>query len=126
MDTSSPSFWRIFIVLGGLAILSPLTLDTFLPAVDDTAKSLNTVIGNIIISIGVLSFGVALGQIIHGPLFDRYGRKPVLVWGLIRYIMASFSTAFITSIDFLYITFSPRLSRSSDNDCHAFDRSRSF
>jgi DHA1 family bicyclomycin/chloramphenicol resistance-like MFS transporter len=99
---TSPPYWRIFIVLSGLAILSPLAIDTFLPAVDNAAKNLNTDIGSIMISFGVLSFGGALGQIIHGPLSDRYGRKPVIVWGLIFFIMTSFLTAFVTSIDFFY------------------------
>jgi DHA1 family bicyclomycin/chloramphenicol resistance-like MFS transporter len=99
---SSPSYWRIFLVLSGLAILSPLALDTFLPAVDDAAKSLNTNIGNIMISFGVLSVGVALGQIIHGPLSDRYGRKPIVVWGLIFYMMSSLLTPFVLSIELLY------------------------
>ena len=99
---SSPSYWRIFLVLSGLAILSPLALDTFLPAVDDAAKSLNTNIGNIMISFGVLSVGVALGQIIHGPLSDRYGRKPIVVWGLIFYMMSSLLTPFVLSIELFY------------------------
>ena len=99
---SSPSYWRIFLVLSGLAILSPLALDTFLPAVDDAAKSLNTNIGNIMISFGVLSVGIALGQIIHGPLSDRYGRKPIVVWGLIFYMMSSLLTPFVLSIELLY------------------------
>ena len=99
---SSPSYWRIFLVLSGLAILSPLALDTFLPAVDGAAKSLNTNIGNIMISFGVLSVGIALGQIIHGPLSDRYGRKPVIVWGLIFYMMTSLLLAFVPSLELLY------------------------
>jgi len=99
---TSPFFWRIFLVLSGLAILSPLALDTFLPAVDDAAKSLNTNIGNIIISFGMLSAGVALGQIIHGPLSDRYGRKPVIVWGLISFMITSLLLAFVPSLELLY------------------------
>ena len=100
--STSPPYWRVFLVLSGLAILSPLALDTFLPAVDDAAKSLNTNIGNIMISFGVLSVGVALGQIIHGPLSDRYGRKPVIVWGLIFFMTTSLLLAFVPSLELLY------------------------
>ena len=90
---SPTAYWRIFLILSGLAILSPLALDTFLPGVDDAAISFKTSISNIMVSFGVLSVGVALGQIIYGPLSDRFGRKPVIVVGLICFVIASLLTA---------------------------------
>jgi MFS transporter, DHA1 family, multidrug resistance protein len=99
---SSVAYWRIFLILSGLAILSPLVLDTFLPGVDDAAKSFKTNISNIMVSFGVLSVGVALGQIIHGPLSDRFGRKPVIVLGLIFFVITSLLTAFVSTIELFY------------------------
>ena len=99
---SSKSQSPIFFILSGLAILSPLALDTFLPGVSDAAKSFKTNISNIMVSFGVLSVGVALGQIIHGPLSDRFGRKPVIVLGLIFFVITSLLTAFISTIELFY------------------------
>ncbi|MDC0196327.1 MFS transporter, partial [Gammaproteobacteria bacterium] len=99
---SPTAYWRIFLILSGLAILSPLALDTFLPGVDDAALSFKTSISNIMVSFGVLSVGVALGQIIYGPLSDRFGRKPVIVVGLICFVITSLLTAFISSIELFY------------------------
>ena len=99
---SPTAYWRIFLILSGLAILSPLALDTFLPGVDDAAISFKTSISNIMVSFGVLSVGVALGQIIYGPLSDRFGRKPVIVVGLICFVIASLLTAFISNIELFY------------------------
>ena len=99
---SPTAYWRIFLILSGLAILSPLALDTFLPGVDDAAISFKTSISNIMVSFGVLSVGVALGQIIYGPLSDRSGRKPVIVVGLICFVITSLLTAFISSIELFY------------------------
>ena len=99
---SSLPFKRIFLILSGLAILSPLALDTFLPGVDDAAQAFDTNIGNIMVSFGILSVGVAAGQIIHGPLSDRFGRKPVIVLGLIFFSVTSFLTPLVPNIELFY------------------------
>ena len=89
MAPTEPSLTRILIVLGGLALLSPLALDAFLPAVNDAAVDLNTTISQIMMSWGILSIGSGIGQIIHGPLSDRYGRKPIIIGSLITYFLTS-------------------------------------
>jgi MFS transporter, DHA1 family, multidrug resistance protein len=101
--TNPPSYLRAFLTLSGLAMLSPLAFDTFLPAVDDAARDLNTSVGNIMISWGILAVGSGIGQIIHGPLSDRYGRKPVIVIGLILYVITAGLAPFVTDVEQLYI-----------------------
>jgi DHA1 family bicyclomycin/chloramphenicol resistance-like MFS transporter len=101
--STPPSQLRIFLILSGLAILGPLALDTFLPAIEDAAIGLNTDVGQIMISWGILTVGSAIGQIVHGPLSDRYGRKPVIVIGLFVYVITSFLSTFVTSVEPLFI-----------------------
>jgi len=97
----SPST-RTFIILSGLTILSPLALDGFLPAVKDVAIGLNCSIGQIMISWGILSVGSGIGQLVHGPLSDRFGRKPIIVFGLLAYFLTSLFSPLMQSIGPFY------------------------
>ena len=67
------------ILLGGLAMLGPISIDIFLPAVPNMAEDLNVSIGSIELTLTAIFVGNAFGQILYGPLSDRFGRKPVIL-----------------------------------------------
>lgn len=96
-------FWRTFYVLSGLTIMGPLAFDTFLPAMGDAAAGLNTDMGTILITISMVQLGNATGQIIYGPLSDRYGRRPVILFGLVMYIVTAGASSFLTSVEPLFV-----------------------
>jgi len=100
--TKAPSFIHTFYVLSGLAILSPMAMDSFLPAIDNAARGLNTDVGQIMVAFGFLSAGVGVGQLIFGPLSDQFGRKPVIIIGLLLYILSAGLSASVTSVEPLF------------------------
>ena len=83
--------------------MSPLALDAFLPAVNDVAADLNCSVGQIMISWGILSVGCGIGQLVHGPLSDRFGRKPVIIFGLLAYFITSLLSPLMHSIGPFYV-----------------------
>ena len=101
--TNSPSYIRIFLTLSGLAILSPLAIDGFLPAINNAAEGLNTDIGQIMIAFGILTVGAGVGQIIHGPLSDHFGRRPVIIGGLSLYTLTAFVASLVDSVEPLFV-----------------------
>ncbi len=101
--TNTPSFIRTFYILSGLAILSPMAMDSFLPAIESAAQGLNTEVGQIMVAFGFLSAGVGVGQIIFGPLSDQFGRRPVIIIGLLLYIVTAGLSATVSSVEPLFI-----------------------
>ena len=67
------------ILLGGLAMLGPISIDIFLPVIPNMSEDLNVSIGNIELTLTAIFLGNAFGQILYGPLSDRFGRKPVIL-----------------------------------------------
>lgn len=89
--------------LGWIALLSlisafsALSTDMYLPALPDMAAQYQVsthALGN---TLGAYFLGLAFGQLIYGPLSDRFGRRPPLFFGLIIYIIASFCCAIAAS-----------------------------
>ncbi|GGG91761.1 Bcr/CflA family drug resistance efflux transporter [Parapedobacter pyrenivorans] len=91
----------IFITLGLLSAIGPFSIDMYLPGFDAIAASLDTTVAHVQLSLTSFFIGIASGQIIYGPLLDRFGRKVPLVVGLIIYIVASISCALTNSADYL-------------------------
>jgi len=79
----------ITLILGMLATVSPFAIDFYLPAFSQIAKDLDTSTARISLSVSSYFIGMALGQLIYGPLLDRFGRKPPLFAGLLIFIIAS-------------------------------------
>lgn len=103
---SPPIHFAEFVALiAALMAVGALGIDTMLPALPDIGRDLGLQHENLrqlVISIYLASFG--LGQLVHGPLCDRYGRRPVLVAGLALYAVANAAAALATSFEVLIVT----------------------
>ncbi|SEK63423.1 multidrug effflux MFS transporter [Parapedobacter koreensis] len=93
----------IFIILGLLSAVGPFSIDMYLPGFDSIAASLHTTVAHIQLSLTSFFIGIASGQIVYGPLLDRFGRKIPLIVGLVIYIAASVGCALTNSADNLMI-----------------------
>lgn len=83
----------LILVLGGLAAFAPLSIDMYLPAFPAIAAELGVSAGQVQYTLAAYFLGMALGQAFHGPLADRFGRKPPLYAGLALYLAASVGCA---------------------------------
>jgi MFS transporter, DHA1 family, multidrug resistance protein len=91
----------IILVLGALATISPFSIDMYLPGFPAIAQDLNTTIARVELSLTSYLIGISLGQLIYGPLLDRYGRKIPLYVGLFIYVIASIGCALTASVESL-------------------------
>lgn len=90
-------------ILAMLTTITPLAIDVYLPAFTQIASQFHISIDKIEITLSIYLFGFGLGQLIGGPLSDRYGRKLFIFLGLSIYILFSFSIAFASSIEQFWI-----------------------
>ena len=88
-------------VLAMLTALGPLSTDFYLPSLPDIARVMGTNTAGAQATLSAFLFGFAAGQIVWGPLSDRYGRKPVLTAGLAVFLLATLACAFAPSIEAL-------------------------
>lgn len=65
----------------------------FVPALPYAATDLQASIGEMQMTVSLYIFGLALGQLFYGPLSDRFGRRPVLMAGLVLYMAAGLAAA---------------------------------
>lgn len=92
-------YFSLILVLGSLTALGPFSIDMYLPGFSAIAKDLNTTVNSVSLSLSSYFIGISAGQLLYGPLLDRFGRKKPLYIGLLVYILASLSCVFVTDID---------------------------
>lgn len=90
---------KLILILGSLTALGPFSIDMYLPGFAGIAKDLNTSVANVSMTLSSYFIGISAGQLLYGPLLDRFGRKRPLFIGLIVYILASLGCVFVTDID---------------------------
>jgi DHA1 family bicyclomycin/chloramphenicol resistance-like MFS transporter len=93
----------VILILGALSTIGPFAIDMYLPGFPAIANDLNTTVDYVSYSLSSFFFGVCFGQLICGPLLDRFGRKRVLYVGLVIFIVASIGCALSTSIEGLIL-----------------------
>lgn len=96
------NFFLIFI-LGLLNTIGPFSIDMYLPAFPEIAAELDTTIQKVALSVSTYFLGFAAGQILFGPLLDRFGRKKPLFIGLSFYIVATVICGLSNSINSLLV-----------------------
>ncbi|HRG08779.1 MAG TPA: MFS transporter, partial [Cyclobacteriaceae bacterium] len=94
-------YFLLILILGALSTISPFSIDMYLPGFPAIAKDLNVSISQVQFSLTAYLIGIAIGQLVYGPLLDRYGRKKPLYIGLSIYIISSVVCAFSTSLQSL-------------------------
>lgn len=93
----------IILILGLLSALGPFSIDLYLPGFPEIARDLNSTTGRVALSLSSYFIGVSLGQMIYGPLLDRFGRRTPLLVGLFIYLFASVYMVYVTSVDSLIL-----------------------
>ena len=103
IDKSKRTRFLTILTLGLLSAIGPFSIDMYLPSFKDIAVSMDTSISRVTLSLSSYFIGVSLGQLIYGPLLDRYGRKIPLYVGMFLYLGTSIYCTFITDVDSLII-----------------------
>lgn len=91
----------VILILGLLSAIGPFSIDMYLPGFPAIAKDLHTSIDAVSYTLASFFIGICAGQMISGPLLDRFGRKRPLIIGMFIYILASVGCAFSPSVESL-------------------------
>ena len=91
----------LILILGLLSAIGPFSIDMYLPGFPTIAADLHTTVDYVSYSLSSFFIGICAGQLICGPLLDRFGRKRPLYVGLIIYIAASLGCAMSNSVELL-------------------------
>jgi DHA1 family bicyclomycin/chloramphenicol resistance-like MFS transporter len=93
------NYIKLILILGSMSALGPFSIDMYLPGFSGIAKDLNTTVANVSMSLSSYFVGISAGQLLYGPLLDRFGRKKPLFIGLLIYILASLGCVFVADIN---------------------------
>src|SRR5919108_1076845 len=91
----------VLLILGALITISPFSIDMYLPAFSKIAADFGSTTAKVSLSLSSYFVGMAIGQILYGPLLDRYGRKKPMYYGLFLFIVSSIGCAFAQSVELL-------------------------
>ena len=102
-ENSAKVSFILVVFLGMLTAITPLATDLYLPALPIMPGELNTTASNIQMTIGVMTFGVAIGQLFGGPISDTMGRKVPLIIGNLLCVISALICAYAPSIEILLL-----------------------
>ncbi len=97
-----PSRLRFILILGGLTAFGPFSVDMYLPALPALAEEFNASIAAAQATLSAFLVGLACGQLVLGPLSDRFGRRRPLLIGTAVYVLMSAACALAPNIESLW------------------------
>jgi DHA1 family bicyclomycin/chloramphenicol resistance-like MFS transporter len=98
LSTDKPAF---VLLLAFLTMIGPISTDIFLPSLPSMAVTFHTTPAGVQTTLTSYFIGFAIAQLVHGPVSDRVGRRPVLLAGLALYTVATFLCVIAPSIEAL-------------------------
>ena len=102
-QTARKSHFYLILILGLLTAIGPLSIDMYLPAFPNIALGLHTSVSKVMLSLSSFFVGISVGQLLYGPLLERFGRKTPLYFGLGLYAIAALGCATAMSVESLIV-----------------------
>ncbi|MEU5316051.1 multidrug effflux MFS transporter [Streptomyces sp. NPDC021056] len=93
--------WVVTLTLGGLTATPPLAMDMYLPSLPEVTNSLHASAATVQLTLTACLLGMALGQLVVGPMSDRWGRRRPLLVGLVVYVLATALCALAPTVETL-------------------------
>lgn len=97
----TPGTVKFTIFLAAAVALGPLSTDMYLSTFPQLARVFSATVSQVQLTLSAYMIGISVCQLIYGPLSDRYGRKYVLLAGMVIFTLASLGCALSASIEFL-------------------------
>lgn len=91
----------IILLLIAMSLLTAISIDIYLPSLPAISNNFSAAYSKVQLSMSLFLFGFAITQLVCGPLSDRFGRKRILLFGLIIYLIATLLCSLSTSINML-------------------------
>jgi len=91
----------VTLILGGLTATPPLAMDMYLPSLPEVTNSLHAPAATVQLTLTACLLGMALGQLVAGPMSDRWGRRRPLLIGLVAYVVSTVLCAFAPTVELL-------------------------
>ncbi len=89
MQHKLPGYATLAVLIGGLSMVSPFSIDTFFPAFHAMEKALHVDAWQLQQVLTAYMVPFAFASLVHGPLSDAIGRRPVMIWGMVLYTVGS-------------------------------------
>lgn len=96
-----PGYIQLIVALGFLTAVGPVAIDLYLPAFPRMAADLGVTVASVELTLSAFLLGLAGGQIVVGPLSDRWGRRPPLLVGFVLFTAGALTCVFARSVEAL-------------------------
>jgi DHA1 family bicyclomycin/chloramphenicol resistance-like MFS transporter len=103
MSKATSGHQSLILLLGLLTAFGPMSIDMYLPAFPAIAREFGVGIAAVQYTLAAYNVGLALGQLLYGPLADQLGRKPNLLAGMALYALAALGCAWASSVQSLVL-----------------------
>ena len=100
-EITGKSYLILVLILGSLSALGPLAIDMYLPSFKAIAGDFNTSLARVEWTLATYFIGLSLGQLVYGPIADRFGRKRPLYTGLVIFALTSAACTFAMNVESL-------------------------
>jgi MFS transporter, DHA1 family, multidrug resistance protein len=94
----SGTSWNLLLLLMAMTAIGPTTLNILVPAIPELTRRLAADVATVQLTVSVFLLAIAGGQLVMGPLSDRFGRRPVLLAGLALTALASFAAIAMSTV----------------------------
>jgi DHA1 family bicyclomycin/chloramphenicol resistance-like MFS transporter len=96
-----PESLIVAVLLTAMVALGPISTDLYLPSLPTIGADFGSDNAAVQLTLSVFLAGFAFSQLVYGPLSDRYGRRPMILGGLVVYLLASLACAYAPNIEAL-------------------------
>ncbi len=96
-----PRSLPVAVLLTALVAFGPISTDLYLPSLPAMTRAFGAEVSQVQLTLSVFIYGFACGMLVYGPLSDRFGRRPILIAGVVIYFLASIACLFVPSIEAL-------------------------